>query len=261
MRTLLPLIASGALLSAVLVGCESKNPVGPGEVTVVSATTTTTSVVPARRYIAFNPVPTAPSDMTLFFELVSGGTTPGSERYTIFGLFKTGNGSAGEVNGQLTGTPDNGQFSGRLTRHHQRLHGRTRILRSVEQPAASMDGRRDAARLPGQPPEHPGTAAAQERPAATDDDSGAGAARASRRDDDDRPGAAHPGLRRVAIGRGIVGLNGVLVPVHGAAHWRHATVHLLPGTSATAAPGESGPLTTHVFNNTGTFLVTGIDHR
>ena len=62
MRTLLPLIASGALLSAVLVGCESKNPVGPGNVTVVSATTTTTSVVPARRYVAFNPAPTVPAD-------------------------------------------------------------------------------------------------------------------------------------------------------------------------------------------------------
>ncbi|AMY08141.1 PKD domain protein [Luteitalea pratensis] len=115
MRTLLPLIASGALLSAVLVGCESKNPVGPGEVTVVSATTTTTTVVPARRYVAFTPAPTVPSDMTLFFELVSAGTTPGSERYTVFGLFKTGDGSAGEANGQLTGSPDNGQFAGRLT--------------------------------------------------------------------------------------------------------------------------------------------------
>ena len=115
MRTLLKLIASGALLSAVLVGCESKNPVGPGEVTIVNATTTTTTVVPARRYIAFTPAPTVPSDMTLFFELVSGSTTPGSERYTVFGLFKTGNGSSGEVNGQLTGTPDNGQFAGRIT--------------------------------------------------------------------------------------------------------------------------------------------------
>jgi len=114
-RTLLPLIASGALLSAVLVGCESKNPVGPGEVTVVSATTTTTTVVPARRYVTFTPQPTVPSDLTLFFELASAGTTPGSERYTVFGLFKTGNGSSGEVNGQLVGPPDNGQFSGRLT--------------------------------------------------------------------------------------------------------------------------------------------------
>ena len=42
MRTLLPLIASGAVLAAVLVGCESKNPVGPGKVTVETATTTTT---------------------------------------------------------------------------------------------------------------------------------------------------------------------------------------------------------------------------
>jgi len=115
MRTLLPLIATGALLSAVLVGCESKNPVGPGEVTVVSATTTTTTVVPARRYVTFTPSPTVPSDMTLFFELASAGTTPGSERYTVFGLFKTGNGSSGEVNGTLTGPPDNGQFAGRLT--------------------------------------------------------------------------------------------------------------------------------------------------
>ena len=115
MRTLLPLIASGALLSAVLVGCESKNPVGPGAVTVVTATTTTTTVVPARRYVTFTPAPTVPADMTLFFELVSSGTTPGSERYTVFGLFKTGNASTGEVNGQLTGPPDNGQFAGRLT--------------------------------------------------------------------------------------------------------------------------------------------------
>lgn len=115
MRTLIPLIASGALLSALLVGCESKNPVGPGSVTVVTATTTTTSVVPARRYVAFNPAPTVPSDMTLFFELVSSGVAPGSERYTVFGLFKTGNGTPGEVNGQLAGTPDSGQFTGRLT--------------------------------------------------------------------------------------------------------------------------------------------------
>jgi PKD domain len=112
---LLPLIASGAVLAAVLVGCESKNPVGPGKVTVETATTTTTTAVPARRYITFTPVPTAPADMTLFFELVSSGVLPGSEKYTVFGLFKTGNGSSGEVNGQLTGSPDNGQFAGRLT--------------------------------------------------------------------------------------------------------------------------------------------------
>jgi hypothetical protein len=115
MRTLLPLIASGAVLAAVLVGCESKNPVGPGTVKVETATTTTTTAVPARRYITFTPVPTAPADMTLFFELVSSGVLPGSEKYTVFGLFKTGNGSSGEVNGQLTGSPDNGQFAGRLT--------------------------------------------------------------------------------------------------------------------------------------------------
>jgi len=115
MRTLLPLIASGAVLAAVLVGCESKNPVGPGTVSVETATTTTTTAVPARRYVTFTPTPTAPADMTLFFELVSSGVLPGSEKYTVFGLFKTGNGSSGEVNGQLTGSPDNGQFAGRLT--------------------------------------------------------------------------------------------------------------------------------------------------
>ncbi len=115
MRTLLPLIATGALLSAWLVGCESKNPVGPGTVTVATPTTTTTSVVPARRYVAFNAAPTVPADLSLFFDRVPGATAPGSERYTVFGLYKTGNGTTGEVNGQLTGTPDNGQFSGRLT--------------------------------------------------------------------------------------------------------------------------------------------------
>ena len=114
MRTLLPLLASGALLSALLVGCESKNPVGPGNVTVATATTTTTTVVPPRRYVAFNAAPNIPSDLTLFFELASSGTTPGSERFTVFGLFKTGNGMSGEVHGQLTGTPDNGQFTGKM---------------------------------------------------------------------------------------------------------------------------------------------------
>jgi hypothetical protein len=115
MRPLLPLLASGAVISAaVLVGCESKNPTGPGNVTIVSATTTTTSVLPPRRYVAFEAPPNTPGDISLFFTPVAGGTgtTP---RFTVYGLYKTGTGVTGEVNGTLTGTPDSGQFAGTLT--------------------------------------------------------------------------------------------------------------------------------------------------
>lgn len=113
MRPLLPLLASGALISALLVGCESKNPTGPGNVTVVSATTTTTSVLPPRRYVGFEAPPNTPGDVSLFFTPIAGaGTTP---RFTVYGLYKTGTGVTGEVNGTLTGTPDSGQFTGTLT--------------------------------------------------------------------------------------------------------------------------------------------------
>lgn len=114
MRKLRPLVLAGVVLAAASFGCESKNPVGPGTVSVsrVVTTTTTTSIVAGRRYVAFAGPVNVPSDMTLFFEPVQAG---GAEAYGIFGLYRMNNGTTGEVRGRLTGSPDSGQFSGTLT--------------------------------------------------------------------------------------------------------------------------------------------------
>ncbi len=125
MRKLLPLVASGVLLTVLSFGCEAKNPVGPGTVSIteLTTTTTTTSVMPGRRYVAFQAPLNVPSDMTLFFQLLSSGSSLGGvlglaqnhESYSVVGVYRMDNGTAGAVKGQLTGLPDSGQFTGTLT--------------------------------------------------------------------------------------------------------------------------------------------------
>ena len=147
MRKLLTL---GALLAAVVVGCESKTPTGPGTVTVQQVTTTTTpptttsvpgggattTTTPAtttipltnvtRRFVGSSIQATIPNDMTLFFQLlfaVNSGQGDPLERtspittmatYGVTGVYRTAGGGGGIVKGEVTGEIDNGQFSGTL---------------------------------------------------------------------------------------------------------------------------------------------------
>ena len=256
MRTLLPLIASGALLSAVLVGCESKNPVGPGNVTVVSATTTTTSVVPARRYVAFNPLPTVPADLSLFFELVAGSTTPGSERYTIFGLFKTGSGTAGEVNGQLTGSPDNGQFAGRLTVTVNGCTAEREFSGPVNGQLLRWTGGATLRDCPGSPlgfqellllksDAPPPTTTAEPTPPAPP--AATTTVAADLRTEDFVVSPSGAGL----LGATVFSFQYVAPPAGGTPPFTYSW-NFGDGTA-----GGIGTATTHVFNNTGRFIVTG----
>jgi hypothetical protein len=137
------LLAAALCGAAMFVGCDRGNPVGPGgpgTVTVLQ-TTTTTTVVPTnvtRRYVGFQVQPNVPSDMTLFFTLVSGGSSVSSltslsslfrntfihpqdagSSYSVFGVYRTNNGVGGEVRGSLSGSLDNGTFTGTLTANLQ----------------------------------------------------------------------------------------------------------------------------------------------
>jgi hypothetical protein len=85
----------------------------------------------ARRYVAFQPAPNVPSDMTLFFELIPGGPvggfsafTPPSKgvlenEYKVTGVYVMPNGTTGTVTGELgealNPLETGGQFEGTLT--------------------------------------------------------------------------------------------------------------------------------------------------
>jgi len=133
------------VLLALAVACENKNPagpegVGPGGVVVTqttSSTTTTTTVVGnlSRRYVAFQPPANVPSDMTLFFQLVSAqgllssiverlplvgsGANAVENVYDVTGVYLMLNGTTGAVKGRLGGASNplesGGQFQGTLT--------------------------------------------------------------------------------------------------------------------------------------------------
>ena len=156
------LLLPGLLLMALFVACENKNPAGPGsvgpggvtvsETTTSTSTTTTTSTIPAttttsttsttttvtgnlaRRYVAFQAPPNVPADMTLFFQLLTGGLSLTSildglpfvgagpeaidNKYKVTGIYLMGNGANGTVQGELTGGSNpletGGTFSGTL---------------------------------------------------------------------------------------------------------------------------------------------------
>jgi len=137
------LLIPGILL-VLFVGCQTKNPVGPGTVTVTQGTTSTTTstIVPFRRYVALQVPPNVPNDMTLYFTLVSGGTSfssvfssvssspfrgsvavnrplASSNTYGVTGVYATLSGIGGVASGQLVGTLDGGTFTGSLTAETQ----------------------------------------------------------------------------------------------------------------------------------------------
>jgi len=147
------------LLSSLIVACDTKTPTGPGKLnvevttttssstttttagpTTSSSTSTTTSVVGgvSRRYLAFNPPPNIPADMTLFFELIlQGGATNSllngarsilggralvgvtENEYNVTGVYVMGNGTTGQVQGELGDAlnplESGGIFEGSLT--------------------------------------------------------------------------------------------------------------------------------------------------
>jgi hypothetical protein len=142
-------------ISVLIVACENKSPVGPegpGGVTVTetttstttttstpttTSTTSTTTTVPggaSRRYMAFQPPPNIPADMTLFFELIFNGlsslprllgarallgATALEAEYRVTGVYVMGNGTVGDVSGTLGNSSNplesGGTFSGKLT--------------------------------------------------------------------------------------------------------------------------------------------------
>ncbi len=153
------LLLPGLVLTALFVACENKSPVGPSGVgpggvtvsqttsstttttstpTTTSTTTTTTTVTGSlsRRYVAFQPPPNVPADMTLFFQLL---TTPSvlssivqrlpflgtdvnrvtENEYKVTGVYVMLNGTAGAVDGELGEALDplqtGGFFEGTLT--------------------------------------------------------------------------------------------------------------------------------------------------
>ena len=125
------LLVAGVLLSALIVGCETKTPVEPSLQTTTttipptppgpttSSTTTTTAVLGslARNFKAFPPPPpNVPSEMTLFFALASrpassaqmsagqpviGAAALTGNVYKVTGVFVMGNGTTGTVDGEL----------------------------------------------------------------------------------------------------------------------------------------------------------------
>jgi CARDB len=153
---------AGLLLCAVILACETKTPIGPEGLTPTtsttststiastsssssstSSTTTTTVVIAslARRYVAFNPPPNVPSDMTLFFELLTPqaaeaqraaraarngrpsilgfGPFVTENEYRVTGVYVMGNGTTGTVTGELGESLNpletGGEFEGNLT--------------------------------------------------------------------------------------------------------------------------------------------------
>jgi hypothetical protein len=141
------------LALAVLAGCETKTPAGPAALPTTTSTTTTsipltttpttsssttTTIVLAslaRRYVAFNPPANTPSEMTLFFELLTGGASglssatapfggPQTEqvienRYRVTGVYIMPNGTTGNITGILGGSSNpletGGDFTGTFT--------------------------------------------------------------------------------------------------------------------------------------------------
>lgn len=129
------LLQTGLLVAALAAGCESsKLPTGPGALiletsTSTSSSSTTTSIIPGLRYVASPAMSqnflNVPSDMTLFLQPVSGGTsrlgslvsvvlaTPTT--YNVTGIWNTPAGLTGQVKGIWVGTVDSGDFRGTLT--------------------------------------------------------------------------------------------------------------------------------------------------
>ena len=145
------LLVPGVLLS-VLIACETKTPVEPNVTPTTAPTTTTVAPTPgpttsvsttttavlgslARNYKAFpTPPPNVPSEMTLFFELISAaaiseqaragqpliGVTALTENESkVTGVFVMANGTTGTVDGELDGGSNpletGGEFEGSLT--------------------------------------------------------------------------------------------------------------------------------------------------
>jgi hypothetical protein len=131
------LLKVGLLAAAIAAGCESsKNPVGPGTVVVERstssvATSTTTTLIPALRFIATPAAaqaqPALPNDISLFLQQLTGSSTSGAGAdllaaiaprangtFRVQGVFSTLSGVTGSVQGQMTGTPTDGTFTGTL---------------------------------------------------------------------------------------------------------------------------------------------------
>ena len=141
------LLAAGVLISALIVACETKTPVGPAGLTPTTSTTTTSSPTTAPTtssttttsviirslalaYQAFNPPPNIPAQMTLFARLLTASSAPGGlfglleqsapeNEYEITGVYAMMNGTSGTVTGTLGNSLDplelGGVFIGRLT--------------------------------------------------------------------------------------------------------------------------------------------------
>ena len=152
------------VLAVLLVGCETKTPVEPsvtpttaptsttvpptpGQTTTVSTTTTAVLGSLARSYKAFPPPPAnVPSEMTLFFELLTGpaatapaaGARPILEAagltenvYKVTGVFVMGNGTTGTVDGELGGASnplETGGESGQMTIRSAILLGAEQVI-------------------------------------------------------------------------------------------------------------------------------------
>lgn len=143
-KTIRHLVVGALLVGAVVSACDTKSPAGPSGVTPTTSTTTTTIVSPttstststtttqvlatlARRYSAFQAPANTISEMTLFFELVTGGspltaTTVGAGSvntldsvYRVTGVWLMGNGTAGTLTGTFTGAVDPLATGGDLT--------------------------------------------------------------------------------------------------------------------------------------------------
>lgn len=136
------LVLAGLFLTALIAACETKTPVAPGlspttsttvppttttSPTTSTSTTTTTAVLSSlvRRYQTFNPPPNVPSEMTLFFELIS--TTPAPtptaastafetvSTYRVTGVFVMLNGTTGQINGTLGNSTNPLELGGDFT--------------------------------------------------------------------------------------------------------------------------------------------------
>jgi hypothetical protein len=139
------LLAAGVLISALIMACETKTPVGPAGLTPTTSTTTTssptttpttsstttTSVIIrslSMSYQAFNPPPNVPAQMTLFARLLTPSSAPGDafglleqsapeNEYEITGVYVMGNGTTGSVTGTLGNSLDPLELGGVFIGH------------------------------------------------------------------------------------------------------------------------------------------------
>jgi hypothetical protein len=128
------LLVAGLMFSVVFAACETKSPVGPAQNSPTTSTTsvsstTTTSVVSSvvMRFGAFPPQASEPTDMTLFFKLITIAAPAGvgqlaavtENQYAVTGVYAMGNGTTGTVEGVLGGSLNpietGGTFTGSLT--------------------------------------------------------------------------------------------------------------------------------------------------